>query len=172
MPKWLHSRAEHLQAKNPSMPKSEAFAIATQQAEATGHVPKGYGTPQGHHEAKQKYKTPRDDEQRAKGSDKTASSIPFPKLTSEQYAQAQQQMTALKTKEASPNYALISAPLVEGLFDELEKIAIAMPSPIHVSAPKSVLKPGASKVAIPSGSTGVGPAAHTQPVLNPPPVRA
>lgn len=65
MPAWLHNRAEHILAKNPSMPKSEAFAIATQQSHATGHTPKGYGTSQGKHTAKAKYDTPKDDEQTA-----------------------------------------------------------------------------------------------------------
>jgi hypothetical protein len=61
MPKWIHNRAEHILAKNPSMPKSEAFAIATQQAHAVGKSPKGYGTSQGRRTAKSKYKTPKDD---------------------------------------------------------------------------------------------------------------
>lgn len=61
MPKWIHERAEHLLAKNPSMPKGEAFAIATQQSHSLGKSPKGYGTPEGRHEAKAKYPTPRND---------------------------------------------------------------------------------------------------------------
>ena len=32
MPKWIHTRAEHLLAKNPKMRKSTAFAVATQQS--------------------------------------------------------------------------------------------------------------------------------------------
>ena len=44
MPEWVHNRAEHILAKNPSMPKSEAWAIATQQGHAIGKTPKGYGT--------------------------------------------------------------------------------------------------------------------------------
>ncbi|MFZ1075394.1 MAG: hypothetical protein WAN50_03415, partial [Minisyncoccia bacterium] len=43
------------------MPKSEAFAIATQQMHATGKTPKGYGTAEGKREAKAKYTTPKDD---------------------------------------------------------------------------------------------------------------
>lgn len=65
MPEWIHNRAEHILAKNPSMPKSEAFAIATQQSHATGHTPKSYGTPTGKHKAKEKYDTPGNDEQKA-----------------------------------------------------------------------------------------------------------
>lgn len=65
MPQWIHDRAKHLQEKNPDMPASTAFAIATQQSHATGHSPKGYGTASGRKKAKEKYKTPDDDEQRA-----------------------------------------------------------------------------------------------------------
>ena len=65
MPKFVHERAEHLLAKNPSMPKSEAFAIATQQGEALHKTPKGFGTPEGHREAKAKYPTPKDDKKTA-----------------------------------------------------------------------------------------------------------
>ena len=55
------------------MPESESFAIATQQSHATGHSPKGYGTAEGRHEAKEKYTTPGDDEQKASGKSKTSS---------------------------------------------------------------------------------------------------
>lgn len=65
MPEWLHNRAEHILAKNPSMPKSEAFAIATQQSHATGHSPKGYGTAKGRRIAKAKFSTPKADEKRS-----------------------------------------------------------------------------------------------------------
>jgi len=41
------------------MPKSESFAIATQQAHAAGKSPKGYGTVAGRREAKQKYDEPK-----------------------------------------------------------------------------------------------------------------
>lgn len=61
MPEWIHNRAEHLLAKNPDMKKSTAFAVATQQSHALGKTPKGYGTPEGKHEAKQKFDTPKDD---------------------------------------------------------------------------------------------------------------
>lgn len=65
MPEWMHNRAEHILAKNPSMPKSEAFAIATQQMHAGGHGPKGYGTVEGRRTAKAKFSTPKDDQQRS-----------------------------------------------------------------------------------------------------------
>ena len=58
MPAWIHDRAEHIQKKNPSMPKSQAFAIATQQSHATGHTPQGYGTAEGTRKAKRKYDKP------------------------------------------------------------------------------------------------------------------
>lgn len=59
MPAWIHDRAEHLLAKNPSMDKGQAFAIATQQAHKLGKTPKGYGTKQGKAEAKVKYDKPK-----------------------------------------------------------------------------------------------------------------
>lgn len=65
MPQWIHNRAEHILAKNPSMPKSKAFAIATQQSHAVGKSPKSYGTAQGRHVAKAKYPTPKDDKKTA-----------------------------------------------------------------------------------------------------------
>lgn len=65
MPEWVHNRAEHLLAKNPSMPKSMAFAIATQQGESGGHVPKGFGTAEGRRTSKAKFSTPKDDERKA-----------------------------------------------------------------------------------------------------------
>lgn len=61
MPAWMHDRADHIMAKNPDMPKSEAFAIATQQMHSLGKTPKGYGTAAGKRTAKKKYKTPEDD---------------------------------------------------------------------------------------------------------------
>jgi len=61
MPAWMHDRADHILSKNPSMPKSEAFAIATQQMHSLGKTPKGYGTESGKATAKAKFKTPGDD---------------------------------------------------------------------------------------------------------------
>lgn len=65
MPAWIHDRAEHILAKNPSMPKSMAFALATQQSHAVGKSPKGYGTEEGRETAKAKYDTPKDDKKTA-----------------------------------------------------------------------------------------------------------
>jgi hypothetical protein len=38
VPRWIHQRAEHLLATSPAMPKSMAFAIATEQAKRSGHL--------------------------------------------------------------------------------------------------------------------------------------
>lgn len=65
MPQWIHNRAEHILVKNPDMAKSTAWAIATQQSHALGKSPKGYGTSEGKHEAKEKYTTPKDDKKTA-----------------------------------------------------------------------------------------------------------
>lgn len=60
------------------MPESESWAIATQQAHATGHTPRSYGTAEGKREAHEKYKTPGDDEQKAAPKSKTAGiSVPL-----------------------------------------------------------------------------------------------
>lgn len=67
MPQWIHARAERLQQKNPDMPESEAWAIATQQSHAGGHTPKGYGTVAGRREARKKYDGPRSSYQKTAG---------------------------------------------------------------------------------------------------------
>lgn len=59
MPSFQHNRAEHILAKNPSMPKSEAYAIGAQQMYAAGKAPKGCGTPVGKLVAKAKYDEPK-----------------------------------------------------------------------------------------------------------------
>lgn len=74
MPEWIHNRERHIKAHNPSMPESEAFAIATQQAHATGHTPKGYGTSEGKSTAKSKYPKGSTYEQTANPSHKSKSS--------------------------------------------------------------------------------------------------
>ncbi len=61
MPAFIHNRAEHILAKNPSMSKSMAFALATQQSHVLGKSPKGYGTSEGKVEAKKKYDSPKKD---------------------------------------------------------------------------------------------------------------
>jgi hypothetical protein len=59
VPAWIHERAKHLLAKNPSMSKSTAFGVATQQSHAKGKTPKGYGTTAGKTIAKAKYDEPK-----------------------------------------------------------------------------------------------------------------
>jgi hypothetical protein len=59
MPQWIHDRAKHLREKNPDMPESQSWAIATQQAYAAGKAPKSYGTKEGRREAKMKYDDPK-----------------------------------------------------------------------------------------------------------------
>jgi hypothetical protein len=62
MPQWIHGRANHIRAKNPGMPKSESFAIATQQAYGAGKAPKkDFGTSKGKKEALKKYDEPKKD---------------------------------------------------------------------------------------------------------------
>lgn len=65
MPEWIHERAKHILAKNPSMPESEAWAVATQQSHSLGKSPKSYGTKGGRETAKAKYDTPKDDKKAA-----------------------------------------------------------------------------------------------------------
>lgn len=63
--KWIHDRAHHILDKNPDLGdkgqrgKSIAYAIATQQAHATGKSPKAFRTSSGVREAKQKYDAPK-----------------------------------------------------------------------------------------------------------------
>ncbi len=152
MPKWIHNRADHIRAKNPSMPESEAFAIATQQAHATGESPKGYGTSKGRHEAKEKYKTPSDDKKTADpgGIGKRMEKDAFifraiaPAIVKENDDRMRQiireelqaanqpakpdhphhpQQPSLKAKEASLVEAPFSLALIGGFSDELQKIA-------------------------------------------------
>lgn len=59
MPKWIHDRAQHIRQKNPGMPESQAWAIATQQSHAAGKTPVGYGTSEGRKTAKKKYDKPK-----------------------------------------------------------------------------------------------------------------
>jgi hypothetical protein len=106
MPEWMHNRAEHILAKNPSMPKSEAFAISTQQMHALGKGPKNYGTAEGKATAKAKYDTPKDDKKVSNPGG----------LRSE------------KMEKKSMNEVMVAA-----LYDELAKIA-AMPPPLPAAA--------------------------------------
>ena len=91
------------------MPESEAWAIATQQSHAVGKSPKGYGTPEGRHEAKQKYDTPKDDTKTADPGD-----------------------IGEKTAELFGSDVRFLAPLLNSFTDELEKIANLGKGPIKM----------------------------------------
>jgi hypothetical protein len=157
MPKWIHDRASLLMAKNPSMPEGEAWAIATQQAHATGHSPKGYGTSNGKEVANEKYTTPEDDEQKAAPKSKTAGIVfPF-------------------------NSALVDAFCGElTLIAEMKKMAFEnLPPPptglaqIKSTIPKPTmsLKGRHSTVAKSHTTPPVSPASEKQPVAEAPQVR-
>lgn len=200
MPQWIHDRARHIQAKNPGMNESTAFAIATQQAHATGKSPKGYGTSEGRKRAKTKYTTPRDDMKTADpgGIGKEAFfRVVNPIVTQEQddrlrniireelsrvNSAAPSQQPSIKTKSAS----LISYPLplalIEGFSDYLRKTAQLTLSSV---APKPTIPNQATRLPRNTLTTSTkppqysqvnpastpGPAQTTQPVLGPPPVR-
>jgi hypothetical protein len=105
MPEWMHNRAEHILAKNPSMPKGEAFAIATQQMHSLGKGPKDYGTAEGKATAKAKFDTPKDDQKVSNPG-------------------------GLKSEKMEKKSAEI---MVAALLDELSKIA-AVPPPLPAAA--------------------------------------
>ncbi len=94
MPKWIHDRAEHILAKNPSMDKSKAFAIATLQSHSLGKSPKGYGTAEGKQTAKSKYPTPKDDKKTA-----NPGGLDSPKMDKKAYTM--QELAALSTLPAA-----------------------------------------------------------------------
>lgn len=154
MPKWIHDRASHIKAENPSMPESESWAIATQQSHATGHSPKGYGTSAGRDEAHEKYKTPGDDEQKASPKSKTAG-VPSP----------------------------FGSALVGGFCDELaaifEKRAGLLPQPenaltqIKTPSPKPTtgLKKNITAYSQPKSLPGASPSQGAQPTVGAPQVR-
>ena len=159
MPKWIHDRARHIQAKNQSMPESMAFALATQQSHALGKSPKGYGTAEGRETAKTKYDTPKDDK-------KTADPGGI-------------------GKEMEKEAQLFFSPAYFSAFaDEFVKIAM-MPVPMAASTPQDALakpkvtapKPAVAGVRAPSGPAKVNaeparaPNQQHHPVLGPPPVR-
>lgn len=73
--KWVHDRAHRIMEKGdvqekygPEKGKQVAYAIATQQAHAVGKSPKDFRTPQGVHEAKQKYDEPKSEYQKTAAS--------------------------------------------------------------------------------------------------------
>jgi len=64
--KWIHDRAHRIMDDGKT-PKSIAYAVATQQAHATGKSPKDFKTSKGVHEAKQKYDAPKSEYQKTAG---------------------------------------------------------------------------------------------------------
>lgn len=56
--KWIHDRANHILSKNDGMDKSQAYAIATQQAHKVGKSPKRFRTTEGVRTAKRKHTLP------------------------------------------------------------------------------------------------------------------
>lgn len=132
MPQWIHDRAKHLRAKNPDMPESQSWAIATQQAHKLGKTPKGYGTAEGKREAKKKYDEPK-----------------------REYVQTAD--PSHKSKSSSVDMALWM-----GFADELQKIAAAstvssvtknsIKSPTLAKVPKLTSKPVIKEPDPPSGT--------------------
>lgn len=135
------------------MPDSTAFAIATQQAHATGKSPKGYGTTEGREAAEAKYKTPGDDKKTADpgGIGKHAFfRVVNPLVTAEQDDRFRQiireelsrtqtpapQQPSTKTKKAGLIEYPFSLALFGGFSDELRKeagVPRALPFAAHES---------------------------------------
>lgn len=115
------------------MPKSQAFAIATQQAHAIGKSPKGFGTAEGRHKAKRKYRTPKDDKSVANPGDlrseKMASHDEHAAEGAKYVRTAEEFWRKQHEKEKKAH--------ITAFFDELQKIAASMPPPLP--------KPGAPK---------------------------
>lgn len=198
MPQWIHDRARHIQAKNPGMSDSTAFAIATQQAHATGKSPKGYGTAEGRREAKAKYTTPKDDKKTADpgGIGKQAFfRVVNPIVTQEQddrlrtiireelsrTAPQQPQQPSLKTKKAGLLDYPLSLALIGGFSDYIQKtaqmtLANVAPKPtvssqVTARMPRNTLSAKTPQYSQVNSASTPGPAQTHQPVLNPPPVR-
>lgn len=199
MPKWIHDRAAHIKAKNPSMPESESWAIATQQAHSLGKSPKGYGTSEGRAVAKDKYTTPGDDENKASGGEKRAGLFRAiaPVLNQEQDDRMRQIIreelhnakfnthmptSSHKMKSACIEYPLSSA-LVNGFSDELQKIKSAQLAMSNLAAkpttiskitsavPRNTLSASTPRYSQVNPASTPGPAQQHQPVLSPPAVR-
>ena len=198
MPQWIHDRASHIRAENPSMPESESWAIATQQSHSLGKSPKGYGTAQGRATAKNKYNTPRDDEKAAKGHDKEAGIFhalapltqPVQDDRIRQIVKEELSNSNLSThnthsshkmKSASIDYPL-STDLINGFSDEFKKIKLAQLAVANIAAkpttvskatssvPKNTLNPATPRYSQVNQASVPGPASQLQPTLNPPPV--
>jgi hypothetical protein len=198
MPQWIHDRARHIQAKNPGMAESTAFAVATQQAHATGKSPKSYGTSEGRQEAKAKYKTPSDDKKTADpgGIGKEAFfRVVNPIVTQdnddrlrniirEELSRAAPQgskQPSLKTKKASMIEYPLPLALIGGFSDYLQKTAqmtlsSVAPKPtvssqVTARMPRNTLSAKTPQYSQVNPASTPGPAQTLQPVLSPPPVR-
>jgi len=195
MPQWIHDRAEHIRAKNPDMPRSMAFALATQQAHSVGKSPKGYGTEEGRATAKEKYDTSSDDKKTADpgGLSKRASffravSAVTPivneeldertrHLIREEISKMNAQPSSQKPSGKSKIAMLL--PFLESFSDEVEKIANLVPgvrapatvSTIKATIPRNTMKTTTPKYTQVNPSSTGSPAQLHQPVLGPPPVR-
>lgn len=198
MPQWIHDRARHIQAKNPGMPDSTAFAVATQQAHATGQSPKGYGTSEGRKKAKAKYTTPKDDMKTADpgglGKEAFLRAI-HPLITKDQDDRLRQiireelsrtppqepQQPSLKSKVASLIEYPFSLALIGGFSDYLQKtaqltLASVAPKPtissqVTARMPRNTLSAKTPQYSQVNAASAPGPAQTHQPVLGPPPVR-
>lgn len=198
MPQWIHDRARHIQAKNPGMAESTAFAIATQQAHATGKSPKGYGTTEGREQAKAKYTTPKDDTKTAdpggigkeaffrvinpiitQENDDRLRSIIREELSRLPPEHPKQPLTKTKTS------GLLSWPLpvdlIRGFSDYLRKTAqmtlsSVAPKPtistqVTARMPRNTMSAKTPQYSQVNPASTPGPAQTTQPVLGAPPVR-
>lgn len=136
------------------MPESESWAIATQQSHATGHTPKGYGTAEGKHKAKQKYDTPGDDEQQASPKTKTAGiTHPFSSVLVGGFCD---ELKGIFEKRAG----LLPAP-----DNALTQLKTTSPKP--TTGPKKVITPYSQPKTLPSTSPSMG----AQPTAGAPQVR-
>lgn len=148
MPEWMHDRADHIRAKNPSMPKSEAFAIATQQMHALGKSPKGYGTAEGRRTAKAKFDTPKDDKKMANpGHLKAAEAlqecmkeagmrIDYDLHGNAVRAQTHNEILADIFRRDGSFMVPQSLHKMASFLDELHKIALGLPPPLPAAAVK------------------------------------
>lgn len=198
MPKWIHDRARHIQAKNPEMAESTAFAIATQQAHATGKSPKGYGTTEGRQQAKAKYPTPKDDKKTADpgGIGKEAFFRALHPIIAQDQddrlrhlireelsrtAPQEAQQPSLKVKKADLIETPFPLALIGGFSDCLQKLAqltlsSVAPKPtissqVTARMPRNTLSAKTPQYSQVNPASTPGPAQTHQPVLSPPPVR-
>lgn len=195
MPKWIHDRARHIQAKNPEMSESTAFAIATQQAHATGKSPKGFGTTEGRQEAKAKYTTPGDDKKTADpgGIGKEAFFRILHPIVNQENDDRLRHIIREELSRASPQESkpllkkasLLGSPLplamIGGFSDYLQKTAQltlsnVAPKPtistqVTSRMPRNTLSAKTPQYSQVNPASTPGPAQTLQPVLSPPPVR-